>query len=197
MDGLQSDLNSRRAAESRQLAERSALLLQLETLNGQLVETAKKASDWEIDANKQAQVTALAPTLPLTTRQDNYGLKQTIATLQQRSVTLVSRAAAAADSNKILQARSALLLLSLCLPLTSLTQDPRTGAGERLCPPHAGQRAQEELRPGPSRDGLSASPTLLCASLTHRVQISRAQDARQGSPSSLHSRGFNEDYAAK
>jgi hypothetical protein len=121
MDGLQSDLNSRRAAESRQLAERSALLLQLETLNGQLVETAKKASDWEIDANKQAQVTAPAPTLPLITRQDNYGLKQTIATLQQRSVTLVSRAAAAADSNKILQARSALLLLSLCLPPLDLT----------------------------------------------------------------------------
>jgi chromosome segregation ATPase len=65
---LQDELNSRRAAENRQLAERSSLLLQLETLNGQLVETSKRASDWETDANKQAQVSRsrLPPPLLLT-----------------------------------------------------------------------------------------------------------------------------------
>jgi hypothetical protein len=119
MDSLQNDLNSRRAVESRQQAERSALLLQLETLNGQLVETSKRAGDWEIDANKQAQVIRALPlSLPSPChrhRQDNYGLKQTIATLQQRSITLVSRAAAAADSNKILQARSSPHLPSIFL----------------------------------------------------------------------------------
>jgi hypothetical protein len=66
MDSLQNDLNSRRAVESRQQAERSALLLQLETLNGQLVETSKRAGDWEIDANKQAQVIRALPLPSLT-----------------------------------------------------------------------------------------------------------------------------------
>lgn len=73
------------------MAERSALLLQIETLNNQLVEKVKLANDWENDANRQAQ--------------ENHSLRQTISTLQQRSATLVSRAASATDTNKILQAR--------------------------------------------------------------------------------------------
>ena len=60
-------------------------------MNNQLVEKTKRVTDWEDDANRQAQ--------------ENHSLKQTIATLQQRSATLVSRAASASDSNKILQAR--------------------------------------------------------------------------------------------
>jgi hypothetical protein len=67
---LQAEVNSKQQIHSQQvlifsfliylnvlqLAERSALLLQVETLNHQLVETAKKASDWETDANKLAMV---------------------------------------------------------------------------------------------------------------------------------------------
>mmetsp|Transcript_21473 Transcript_21473/g.31144 ORF Transcript_21473/g.31144 Transcript_21473/m.31144 type:complete len:1310 (-) Transcript_21473:121-4050(-) len=88
---LSTELTSRRNSENRQLSERSALMLQIESLNEQLVATCRKVEDHESDANRLAQ--------------ENYGLKQTILTLQQRSVTLVNRAASAADSAKILQAR--------------------------------------------------------------------------------------------
>lgn len=39
-----------------QNSERSALRMQLETLNDQLVRSAKQTEDWENDANRLAQV---------------------------------------------------------------------------------------------------------------------------------------------
>lgn len=53
---LNAELASRQSAEARTLSERSSLMLQLETLNDQLVRSSKQTEDWESDANRLAQV---------------------------------------------------------------------------------------------------------------------------------------------
>jgi len=88
---LKDQLDTRGARDSRLATEKLSIARQLETTNDQLVQSQRRLDAVEADNRRLMQ--------------DLYGLRQTNQMLNERVATIIKRAAAAGDANKILSSR--------------------------------------------------------------------------------------------